>query len=119
MVNRCLGSLLRILASSKSKEWDLALSQAKFAYNQSKNRTTRLSPFEVVYSQNPLDSHDLAPVPRIGRLNVKAKEMAMHLQEVHYQVKQGTKSKQAMQSIRFKAKNVVAYFLMLDILFGL
>ncbi|KAE8731801.1 hypothetical protein F3Y22_tig00002511pilonHSYRG00030 [Hibiscus syriacus] len=38
---------------TKLKQWDLALPQAKFAYKRSKNRTTDLSPFEIVYGQKP------------------------------------------------------------------
>ncbi|KAE8672958.1 putative CCCH-type zinc finger family protein [Hibiscus syriacus] len=53
VVNRSLGNLLRCLAGTKPKQWDLALPQAEFAYNRSKNRTTSLSPFEIVYGQNP------------------------------------------------------------------
>ncbi|KAE8729552.1 hypothetical protein F3Y22_tig00003518pilonHSYRG00008 [Hibiscus syriacus] len=53
VVNRSLGNLLRCLAGTKLKQWDLALPQAEFSYNRSKNRTTGLSPFEIVYGQNP------------------------------------------------------------------
>ena len=66
VVNRSLGNLLRSLAGNKPKQWDLALSQAEFAYSRSKNRTTQLSPFEIVYGQNPSGVLDLAPIPRIG-----------------------------------------------------
>lgn len=87
VVNRSLGNLLRCLAGTKPKQWDLALPQAEFTYNRSKNRTTRLSPFEIVYGQNPSGVLDLAPIPRVGHLNPKADEMAEHLRSIHEQVK--------------------------------
>ncbi|KAE8672853.1 putative CCCH-type zinc finger family protein [Hibiscus syriacus] len=88
VVNRSLGNLLRCLAGTKPKQWDLALPQAEFAYNRSKNRTTGLSPFEIVYGQNPSGVLDLAPIPRIGHFSPKADEMAKYLRGIHEQVKQ-------------------------------
>jgi len=87
VVNRSLGKLLRCLAGTKPKQWDLALPQAEFAYNRSKSRTTGMSPFEIVYGQNPSGVLDLALVPRVGRLNPKADELADHLRGIHEQVK--------------------------------
>jgi len=46
-----------------------------------------MSPFEIVYGQNPSGVLDLAPVPRVGRLNPKADELADHLRGIHEQVK--------------------------------
>ncbi|KAE8715853.1 putative Quercetin 3-O-methyltransferase 1 [Hibiscus syriacus] len=88
VVNRSLGNLLRCLAGTKLKQWDLALPQAEFSYNRSKNRTTGLSPFEIVYGQNPSGVLDLAPIPRIGHFSPKADEMAKYLRGIHEQVKQ-------------------------------
>ncbi|KAE8676682.1 putative CCCH-type zinc finger family protein [Hibiscus syriacus] len=88
VVNRSLGNLLRCLAGTKPKQCDLALPQAEFAYNRSKNRTTGLSPFEIVYGQNPSGVLDLAPIPRIGHFSPKADEMAKYLRGIHEQVKQ-------------------------------
>ncbi|KAE8655824.1 putative CCCH-type zinc finger family protein [Hibiscus syriacus] len=88
VVNQSLGNLLRCLAGMKPKQWDLALPQAEFAYNRSKNKTTCLSPFEIVYGQNPSGVLDLAPIPRIGHFNPKADEMAKYLRGIHEQVKQ-------------------------------
>ncbi|KAE8720267.1 hypothetical protein F3Y22_tig00020999pilonHSYRG00012 [Hibiscus syriacus] len=51
-------------------------------------RTTGLSPFEIVYGQNPSGVLDLAPIPRIGRFSPKADEMAKYLWGIHEQVKQ-------------------------------
>jgi hypothetical protein len=65
----------------------MALSQAEFAYNRSKNRMTQLSHFEIVYGQNPIGVLDLAPIPSIGQLSIKADEMTDYLRGVHDQVK--------------------------------
>ena len=40
VVNRTLGSMLRSLVADRPKQWDLALSQAKFAFNSMVNRST-------------------------------------------------------------------------------
>ena len=48
VVNRSLGNFLRFLVGDKPKGWDLILPQANFAYNNSVNRSTRKSPFQIV-----------------------------------------------------------------------
>jgi hypothetical protein len=87
VVNRSLGNLLRCLAGTKPKQWDLVLPQAEFAYNRTTNRTTGFSPFQIIYGQNPSGVLDLAPIPRVGRFSLKADEMAEHLRGIHEQVK--------------------------------
>ncbi|GJV71841.1 RNA-directed DNA polymerase [Tanacetum coccineum] len=62
VVNRSLGNLLRSLIGDNSKQWDLILPQAEFAFNRSVNRTTGKSPFEVVYGRNPITPLDLVLV---------------------------------------------------------
>ena len=56
VVNRSLGNSLRCLAGEKPTYWDIILPQAEFAYNNSINRTTGKSPFEIIYGQ---------PIPHI------------------------------------------------------
>ncbi|VFQ88052.1 unnamed protein product [Cuscuta campestris] len=87
VVNRSLGNLLRCLAGSKPKQWDLALPQAEFAYNRSINRTTGLSPFQIVLGQNPSGVLDLAPIPRVGHNHPRAEEMTENLRSIHDQVR--------------------------------
>lgn len=50
VTNRSLGNLLRRLVGGKLGNWDLLLPTAEFAYNNSVNRSTGKSPFEIVYS---------------------------------------------------------------------
>ncbi|GKC17392.1 RNA-directed DNA polymerase [Tanacetum coccineum] len=69
VVNRSLGNLLRSLIRNNAKHWDLILPQAEFAYNRSVNRTTRKSPFEVVYGQNLITPLDLVHVSEVGRFS--------------------------------------------------
>ena len=46
VINRSLGNLLRCLVGDKMTTWDEVLSV--FAFNNSVNRSTGLSPFEIV-----------------------------------------------------------------------
>lgn len=55
MVNKSLGSLI----GEHPKQWDQVLAQAKFAYNDSPNRSTRQSPFHIVYGMHPRDVCEL------------------------------------------------------------
>ena len=69
-VNRNLGNLLRSLASEHSKQWDLVLAQAEFAFNRSMNRSTGYSPFQIVYRSNPNSVLGSTPITSKGRSNM-------------------------------------------------
>jgi len=62
VTNRALGTLLRVLVKNNVKGWDELLPHAEFAFNQSSSKTTRLSPFQVVYGSNPWTPMDLIPL---------------------------------------------------------
>jgi len=49
VVNRSLGDLLRSLVTENHSSWDSILAQAEFTYNDSVNRSTCRSPFQIVY----------------------------------------------------------------------
>jgi hypothetical protein len=45
--------LLRSLVTEQGRQWDQILAQAEFAFNNSVNRSTGKSPFEIVYGIHP------------------------------------------------------------------
>jgi hypothetical protein len=49
VVNKSLGDLLRSPVTEHHSSWDQILPQAEFAYNDSVNRSTRKSLFQMLY----------------------------------------------------------------------
>ncbi|XP_074303002.1 uncharacterized protein LOC141637417 [Silene latifolia] len=74
VTNRTLGSLLRGLVSKSTKDWDIKLAHAEFAYNRTPSMTTGRAPFEIVYGVNPYLPIDLVPIPKKDVLSFEAKE---------------------------------------------
>jgi hypothetical protein len=52
VINRSLGDLLRSLVIEHHSQWDHIFPQVKFTYNDSLNRSTWKSPFQIVYGMN-------------------------------------------------------------------
>ncbi|KAA0039021.1 UDP-glucose:glycoprotein glucosyltransferase isoform X1 [Cucumis melo var. makuwa] len=75
VINRTLENLIRCLGGSKPKQWDLALAQAEFAFNNMKNRSTGRCPFEIVYTRSPRLTFDLANLPSIVDISNEAENM--------------------------------------------
>jgi hypothetical protein len=53
VVNRSVGNLLRSLVIEHHNQWDQILPQEEFAYNDSPNRSTGRSPFQILYGVQP------------------------------------------------------------------
>ena len=53
VVNRTLGTMLKAILKGNHKSWDEYLPHIEFAYNRVVHKTTKVSPFEVMYSFNP------------------------------------------------------------------
>ena len=68
VVNHSLGNLLRCLVGDKPKGWDMILPQAEFAYNNSVNRSTGKSPFQIVYGNSLRTASELRKLDK-GEIN--------------------------------------------------
>jgi hypothetical protein len=53
VVNKCLETYLRCFTSDRKTQWDQWLPLVEWWYNTSYHVSTHMSPFEVVYGQNP------------------------------------------------------------------
>lgn len=67
MVNITLGNLLRCLTKEYGQAWDQIIHQVEFAYNDSVNRSTGKSHFEVVYGIHTRGVLDLRDVGKMGK----------------------------------------------------
>jgi hypothetical protein len=99
-VNRSLGNLLRCLVTDHVTSWDLLLPQAEFAYNNSVNRSTRRSPFEIVSGLQPRTPIDLVPLPLPPRVSEGAVDFLRHIHDIHEEVRK----KIAVSNDRYKTR---------------
>ena len=54
-----LGNILRSLVYEKPKQCDWDLAQDEFAYNDSPNKSTGMSPFHIAYGMHPRGVYEL------------------------------------------------------------
>lgn len=87
MVNRSLGSLLRCLVGKHIKSWDRVLPRAEFAYNSLANRTTGLSPFEIVTGYKHRTPIDLIPMSVSHRPIESASMFASPIHSLHDEIR--------------------------------
>lgn len=81
VVNRTLGNMIRSIVLDKPKQWDSALSQAEFAYNNTVHNSTGRSPFSIVYTKVPHVLLDLVAVPKPA--SAKADSLAEDFVKMH------------------------------------
>jgi hypothetical protein len=68
--------------------WDQILPQAEFAYNDSVNRSTGKSPFQILYGTQPRGVSELRESEQAETSSARAEEFAEAMQELHAEVKQ-------------------------------
>jgi hypothetical protein len=88
VVNRSLGDLLRSLVTEHHSSWDNVLPQAEFAYNDSVNRSTERSPFQIVYGTQLRGVSELRESEKTATSSASAEEFAEAMKELHDRVKQ-------------------------------
>ena len=88
VVNRNLSNMLRCLVGVKQGVLHLILSTAKFAYNNSVNRSTGKSPFQIVNGYSPRTPIDLVPLPPHMRVSEPTENFAKHIHDLHAEIRQ-------------------------------
>jgi alpha-ketoglutarate-dependent taurine dioxygenase len=88
VVNRSLGDLLRSLVTEHHSQWDNILPQVEFAYNDSVNRSTGQSPFQVVYGMQPRGISELRDSEQTTTRSASAEDFVEAMKELHSQVKE-------------------------------
>jgi DNA-binding transcriptional ArsR family regulator len=91
VVNRTLANLLRCIAGDKKKQWDLALAQVEFAYNNMVNRSTEKASFEIVHGWALRLAVDLANLPKLPGASIAVEHLAERVKSTHEEVRQHLK----------------------------
>ena len=87
VVNRSLDNLLRCLVGNKPSNWEMVLVQAKFAYNNSVNRRTRKTPFEIIARMKLRKVSNLRDIAGEKNRSVVGEEIANFMESLHKEVK--------------------------------
>ena len=75
------------MVEDKPKGWDMILPQAKFAYNNSVNRSTGKSSFQIVYGSSPINAFELRQLDKGEISSAEAEEFSKYLKNIHEEVR--------------------------------
>ena len=81
VVNRSLGNILRSLVYKNPKQWDLALSEVEFSYNDTLNRSTRMRPFQIFFGMHPRGVYELRYLGKQETRSARVEEFAEMIQK--------------------------------------
>lgn len=95
-----LRNLLRSLVVENLWMWDRVLAQAEFSYNDSPNRITGSSSFQILYGMHTRGVHELWDLGQLERRSADGEDFARVINDLHEQVK----SKLQDNSKRYKQK---------------
>ena len=87
VVNRSLGNMLRSLIGESPRKWNRVLAQAEFSYNDSPNKSTRMSPFQILYGMHPRGVCELRDLGQLEKESADGEEFAASISELHGKVK--------------------------------
>lgn len=82
-----MGNILRSLVYQNPKQWDLALAQAEFAYNDTPNRSTGMIPFQIVFGMHPRGVYELRVLGKQEAKSASADKFAEQMQRLQEEVK--------------------------------
>lgn len=78
---------MRFLTRQHGEKWDSILPQAEFAYNDTINRSTGKSPFQIMYGLHPRGVLELRKLSHTYPISADGERFAEAIKEVHEQVK--------------------------------
>ena len=83
VVNRSLGNLLRSLVTEHHNQWDQILPQEEFVYNESPNKRTRRSPFQILYGMQPREVSELRNLEQGEIKSTRAEDFTAEMEKLH------------------------------------
>lgn len=90
------------------RQWDRVSTQVELAYNNSPNKSTSSSPFQILYGMHTCGVHELWDLGKLEHRNVNGEDFARAINNLHEQVKLKLQdsSQRYKQKIDFKMKEV-------------
>jgi hypothetical protein len=88
VVNKSLGDLWRSLVTEHHSQWDHILPQVEFTYNDSINRSTGQSPFQIVYGMQSRGVSELNDSEQNEFKSASEEDFAEGMKELHNWVKE-------------------------------
>ena len=74
--------MLRSFIREIPKQWDKVLAQAEFSYNDSPNRSTGMSPFQIMYGMHPRGVCELHDLGQLEKRSADGEEFAKMISEL-------------------------------------